>query len=251
MSAPEELDAQVRRTDPDRWLATRLVADPVRRAELVALYALNDELATVAEHVSTPMLGDIRLAWWREGLEGLAGGEARAHPVLQALAPAAGEGRLDLERLLAGVEARALDLEAEPFADEAALTAYIDATAGAMMAVAARLLDPAARAGATASAARAWGWARLWRAAPAFAARGRRWVPAAWAEAEEGEIAAHVRHRVLDALEAAQGELKALPVAAFPAVAYATLARPFALGREPGELGKRARLLAATVRGRV
>ena len=137
VSLDQDLDAAVRKADPDRWQAARFVADPARRAQLVALYALNDELARVAEQVSTPMIGDIRLAWWREGLEAVvAGGPVRAHPVLQALVPAA--DRLDMTALEAMTAARAADLEPAPFADEPALVAYIDGTAGALMAAGAR-----------------------------------------------------------------------------------------------------------------
>jgi phytoene synthase len=250
MTLSPDLDAAVRKADPDRWQAARFVADPARRGDLVALYAFSDELARVAEQVSTPMIGDIRLAWWREGVEAVvAGGPVRAHPVLQALIPAA--GRLDLTLLEAMVEARAADLEPEPFADEAALVAYIDGTAGALMAAGARLLDPMARPSQTVSAARAWGWAGLWRAGPALAARGRRWTPLNWGEADEAEIAAHIGHRIADALKASRNELADLPVAAFPAVAYATLASAYARGRQPGDLEKQLRLLAAVVKGRL
>ena len=44
----EDIDAIVRRTDPDRWLASRFVADPAARADLLALYAYSQELARVA-----------------------------------------------------------------------------------------------------------------------------------------------------------------------------------------------------------
>jgi phytoene synthase len=250
MTLSPDLDASVRRADPDRWQAARFVADPARRDALVSLYALNDELARVAEQVSTPMLGDIRLAWWREGLEAvIEGGPVRQHPVLQALIPAA--DRLDGPLLERMVEARAADLEPQPFADEQALVTYIDGTAGALMAAAARLLDPAARAEQVTSAARAWGWAGLWRAGVSLAARGRRWEPANWIDADEAEVAAHVRHRVMDAITAARAELADLPVAAFPAVAYATLAGPYARGRRLTDLEKRLRLVAAVVKGRV
>ncbi|HTK36425.1 MAG TPA: squalene/phytoene synthase family protein [Caulobacteraceae bacterium] len=250
MTLSPDLDAAVRKADPDRWQAARFVADPARRGDLVALYAFNDELARVAEQVSTPMIGDIRLAWWREGAEAVVTGEPmRAHPVLQALVPAA--GRLDLGLLEAMIQARAADLDPEPFADEAALVAYIDGTAGALMAAAARLLDPAAGAAQLTSAARAWGWAGLWRAGPALAARGRRWTPLNWGEANEAEIGAHVGHRVAEALKASRNELADLRVAAFPAVAYATLAGPYARGRQPSDLEKQFRLLAAVVKGRL
>jgi phytoene synthase len=238
----ETLDALVRRADPDRWLAARFAGK--RREDLAALYALNHELARVAETVSTPMLGEIRLAWWRERLEAMSGG----HPVIEALAATPG---VDRAALAAMVDARLPELDAEPFVDEDALVAYIDATAGSLMAAAARLLDPAAERAMVQGAARAWGWAGLMRAGPAWTARGRRWTPLAWDEADDAEIAAHVAHRVEAALDEAQDELKALPVAAFPAVAYATLARQYAAGGRPADLEKRARLTMAVMRGRV
>ena len=149
------------------------------------------------------------------------------------------------------VEARGQDLDPAPFADETALTTYVDGTAGALMQAAAHLLDPQAPRGATAGAALAWGWSGLYRAGPSWAARGRRWTPATWGEASEGEIALHVAHRVNAALAAAREELKGLPVAAFPAVAYATLARPYLKHGTLTELGKQVRLLTAVARGRV
>ena len=103
---PLDLDAVVRRADPDRWLATRFIGDPAARAEVVALYAFNDELARVAPAVSNPLLGEIRLAWWRERLEELDGGaHAPAEPRLRAAAelllPRGVRGR-DLAALEAG-----------------------------------------------------------------------------------------------------------------------------------------------------
>jgi phytoene synthase len=252
MDASEDLEALVRRVDPDRWLAARFAADAGARHEVLALYALNHELARVAESVTNPLIGEIRLAWWREGLEALAAGQpVRAHPVLKALAPAVAEGRIPLDLLLTMVETRGLDLDPAPFADEAALIAYVEGTAGALMAAAAHVLDPRTPPGATADAAMAWGWAGLYRAGPAWAARGRRWTPAAWAEAGEAEVALHVAHRVNAALGAAAEELKALPVAAFPAVAYAALARPYLKHGTLTDMGKQVRLVAAVARGRV
>lgn len=238
----ETLDALVQRVDPDRHLAARYAG--ARTGDLVALYALNHELARVSETVSNPMLGEIRLAWWREGLEGMSG----RHPAIEALAGAAG---LDKALLAAMVDARLPELDPEPFADEDALVAYIDATAGSLMAAAARMLDPAATREMVRGAARAWGWAGLLRAGPRWAERGRRWTPLSWEDADQAEITAHVAHRVDAALEEARDELQALPVAAFPAVAYATLSRGYAAGRKFTDLEKRARLLAATLRGRL
>ena len=69
MADTETLDDLVRRVDPDRWLATRFIADPAVRADVIALYGLNYELARVAGGVSNALMGEIRLTWWREAME--------------------------------------------------------------------------------------------------------------------------------------------------------------------------------------
>jgi phytoene synthase len=140
--ADEGLDARIRRLDPDRWLASRFIADPERRAEVIAIYALNDELARVGETVSQPLIGEIRLAWWRDRIEDLFNGRpVPAQPTLQALSAPIAEGRLPQSLFEALIEARHLDLDVEPFADAAALARYLDGTAGAVMGLAARALS--------------------------------------------------------------------------------------------------------------
>jgi phytoene synthase len=212
----EDLDALVRRVDPDRWLSSRFVADAAARADLIALYALDHELARIPRVVRDPLMGEIRLAWWREGLEEIAAGKApRAHPVLQALAA----GGLPPMALAALAEARLGDLDGAK-AGEAAL-AHADATEGLLMALAARRLSDQATADQVKQAARAVALAKT-----------------------DGPAA-------LAALKAARAELAALPVAAFPAVAHATLAGRYARDKNPGELEKRARILLAVLTGRI
>ena len=46
--ASEDLDGQVRRLDPERWLSSRFVADPQARADVVAIYAFDHELGDIA-----------------------------------------------------------------------------------------------------------------------------------------------------------------------------------------------------------
>ena len=75
----------VRRHDPDRYLSA-LFAPAERRPLLFALYAFNHELARVAERVREPMLGEIRLEWWREAVEGAFEGRPRDHAAVVALA---------------------------------------------------------------------------------------------------------------------------------------------------------------------
>ncbi|MFC3714177.1 squalene/phytoene synthase family protein [Sphingoaurantiacus capsulatus] len=77
--------ALVRERDLDRYLAS-LYAPPAARTGLLALHALDLEMAEVARTTTEPMLGQIRLAWWREQLEGLDAGKRPAQPVLAAVA---------------------------------------------------------------------------------------------------------------------------------------------------------------------
>ena len=70
MSEPDDdLDSLIRRVDPDRWLSSRFVADAAARADVIALYAYDHELARAPRVASNPLLGEIRLAWWREMLD--------------------------------------------------------------------------------------------------------------------------------------------------------------------------------------
>jgi phytoene synthase len=250
--AEEGLDARIRRLDPDRWLASRFIADPKARAEVIALYALNDELARVGETVTQPLIGEIRLAWWRDRIEDLFNGRSiPAQPVLQTLSTPIQEGRLPQALFDALIEARHLDLDSEPFADSAALARYLDGTAGAVMGLAARALSVDAPLTAVIQAGRAWGMAGLYRARDHWAARNRRWTPADWGDLDEAGLRLRVRSEVHSAIAAARRDAKALPVAAFPAIAYAGLASPYACGEASGELKRRLRLLWATATGRL
>ena len=247
-----DLDADVRRNDPDRWLASRFIADPAARATVVAVYALNDELARVGASVTNPLAGEIRLAWWRERIEAVAAGHPPpGQPALQALAPAIASGRLPMALLDALVEARHAELEPAPFADDAALARYLDGTAGAVMGLAARALDPDAPLRALVEAGRAWGLAGLYRARASWRERGRRWAPLSWGAPDDAGLGLRVAAEVKAALARARDPLGAFPVAAFPAVAYATLSHAYGRGRAPGELERRARLVWASLYGRI
>ena len=69
LALANRLAASVRSADPDRYFSA-LFAPAGSRPFLFALYAFNAEVARVAETVREPMLGAIRLEWWRETAEG-------------------------------------------------------------------------------------------------------------------------------------------------------------------------------------
>jgi phytoene synthase len=232
-----DLDAQVRRVDPDRWLASRFIADPKARADVIALYAFNYELARVAGGVSNALMGEIRLTWWREAMDEIAAGQvARKHPTVEAVAAAG----YPLKALAEMAEARMADLDAAPFETGAQVLAYLDATAGAVMMLAAWRLDPKTDLHAVQNAARAYGLAGLWRLKRAGVQR----LPLDWTQGD-------VRRRVSEARAKARDELNGLPIAAFPAAAPAALAMAQTGGRELGPFETQARLTWAVATGRI
>lgn len=85
MTAADECATLVRDRDRDRYLAT-LYAPATVRPALFALHALDIELTAVVDTTTEPMLGQIRLAWWREQLQALDAGAVPAQPTLAALA---------------------------------------------------------------------------------------------------------------------------------------------------------------------
>lgn len=167
----------VRGGDYDRFLAIQL-APKAKRAGLYAVTALHVEVARIAESVSEPLIGHIRLAWWREGLEEIMKGQApRNHSVLRALHTLYVEHAAMFPLLLAMVEARAADMDDALLAEEAAWLAYGDATAGGLHRAWAQMLDAeAAQAhdGAIQARARAYAMIGLLRAIPFMASHG--WV---------------------------------------------------------------------------
>ena len=164
----------VRRADPARFRAT--MAGPVAaRARLFPIYAFNLEVARAPWVTREPMIAEMRLQWWRDVLAEIAGGgPVRRHEVAVPLArvlDATGARLLD-----ALIEARRADTLRAPFDDEAALWAYLDATSGNLMRVAARVLGPAGE-GALRPAGLALGLANWLRAIPALEAAGRAPLP--------------------------------------------------------------------------
>ncbi|MGR3756844.1 MAG: squalene/phytoene synthase family protein [Tranquillimonas sp.] len=166
----------VRRGDPDRFLSA-MAARPPARAVLFPIYAFNLEVARAPWLTAEPMIAEMRLQWWRDVLDEIAGGKpVRRHEVATPLAAALdAEGAELLDRLVA---ARRADIAAEPFRDEAALWAYLDATAGHLMWATARALGAAAPDEAALRAlARAQGLANWFLAVPALQERGRQPLP--------------------------------------------------------------------------
>ena len=146
----DDLVEQVRGGDYHRFLAIQL-APRAKRWALYAIVAFHIEIAGIAEIVSEPLIGHIRLAWWREALEEIEAGKLpRSHPVALALAQVFAQYPHLFKFLHEMIEARAADLDESLLADEAAWREYCNHTAGSLhMAMAYVLSETCARANET------------------------------------------------------------------------------------------------------
>ncbi len=225
----DDLDALVRRGDPDRWLASRLIADPQARADVVTLLAYDLELARAPRRASNALIGEIRLTWWREALDEIyGGGVVRRHPTALALAEVVARHGFERAPLEAMIDARYVELDKRPL-DPAELSAWTQHTAGAVARLSARVLDPHGPTDSAATAASAWALAQAVRLKLTDEATGRAALQACLRD-----------HRRAPPLSAA----------AFPAGAVGALAASVLAKTPPSELGKRARLLWSALRGR-
>ncbi len=138
---------ELRRHDPDRHL-TALFAPAERRDGLMALYAFNLEIARVREIVSEPMLGEIRLQWWRDAIVAAAAGKGSANPVAASLGEAIRRHDLPEAELLGLIDARRADLADTGMETVDALVEYSRRSSGAVTRLALRILGAEDRAGA-------------------------------------------------------------------------------------------------------
>jgi phytoene synthase len=224
--AMDDLDPHCRAVDPDRWTATRFVSDVDARTDCLILIALNHELARAVEVASNPLMAQIRLTWWREALEDLEAGKVRAHPLISAI----DHSSLSAGELIGLVEGRYAEPEAIADLDLDDLAGFVDKTAGCLAALTSRRLDPASCLETVVAAARAYGLRGLVRANR---------LP------NSPQIGQLIKESLVNA-RTRSGELS---VSAFPAIAYATLAR--STSARLSDLERRARITLAVATGRI
>jgi phytoene synthase len=229
--ADGDFDDVVRRAAPDRWLASRLIADPRARADVVALYAFDTELARAISVTSSPLMAQIRLTWWVEAIEEMmGGGPVRAHPLAGTLADVVRRRGLP-QRLLDDMIEGRIEALGSSNLDETAALRWADTVSGSEAVLAAMILGAKDASAQARPAGRAMGLARLVR-------RGL---------VQGGVVAPAIEGALVEADRAA----RILPARAFPAIAAASLARQGLAGSPASELQRRLRLLWASARGRL
>jgi NADH dehydrogenase [ubiquinone] 1 alpha subcomplex assembly factor 6 len=231
---------EVRRLDHDRFLCA-LFAPEAEREDLFALYAFNQEVARIREAVSEPLIGQMRLQWWRDALDGIYAGDAPRHHVALGLADAVGRHDLSRAHFDRLIEARADDLDDHAPRDTAALVAYAEETSATLTALSLEILGQ--RDGAVGEAGRnvglAWALTGLLRSVPLHAGARRLYLPASLTREMGLDVAELFRRRSSPALAAVVCEIaqearrylaearrlaSTVPRQALPALLPATLA---------------------------
>jgi phytoene synthase len=227
----DELENVVRRTDPDRWLASRLVGDASTRLDLLTLYGFDAELTRAVRVTSSSLMAQIRLTWWSEAIEEIAGdGNVRRHPLAQRFCELVRRRRLPADLLSDLIEGRIVVLGMAQLDEDTAL-AWAEAVGGSATVLAATILGAGDLAPEARPAGRLIGLGALVRGGVV----GRE------------ALASRLPRMLAEANASAQR----LPASAFPAVAPAALVRDQVRGRAASELSRRLRLLWAAARGRV
>lgn len=187
--APDTTDlvrATARAFERDRYL-TALLAPRSVRSDLIALAAFAGEVGRIPVFASEPMIGQIRLQWWRDAVAAMdRPGQATGHPIADALSSAVQRHALQTSKLVSAIDAQSDRLEPTPFATTTMLLANIDQTDGGYFTLAWQILGsgrahdgnrqsrelPITPPSWLASAARAYGLARTMVELPVLLANG-------------------------------------------------------------------------------
>lgn len=183
VQAQTKIDAEAialaRAGEPERYIAATL-APAEHRPALIALAAFSADLRRIPSLVKEPMMGEIRLQWWRDAIDRFNGNDApTGHPVADALRDAVRRYDLPIEPLIAMTESRAFDIYADPMPDRGAFEGYITKTEAMPFELALEVLgaDRKASTATVEMAGRCYGFARLLAELPYRLQRGRNPLP--------------------------------------------------------------------------
>jgi phytoene synthase len=231
MATSSALLLHVRRADPDRFFCS-LFAPEQKREFLFLLYAFNHELARAREVASEPTLALIRLAWWRDVVEGA----EKKHEIATPLSAALRENVFTRDDLAALIEAR--EAEAAEIPDFGSFMNYARGTAGRLARIAGKLLGQDSAQ--VEDLGTAYGVSGILRAAPFLARQNRTLLPTDGTSAET-------------LIAAARALLNAVPPpktrAAWLPAAYAK--RDLGKPNRPRGLGDKLAVLRAAFTGRL
>lgn len=129
----EIVQSRLRRRDYASYLSVRLSPEIVRPG-LFWLYGFFHEVGQIPFKVDEPLLGEIRLQWWRDAFLKLERGDRVGHPVADGLGPLLVEGgealRLELNAVVDSFQA---DVQKSPMPDMATFFQTLDKRYGGIL----------------------------------------------------------------------------------------------------------------------
>lgn len=128
--------ALTRKGDRTRYFAT-LFAPASKRADLFALYGFAAEIARIPDQVREASLGEIRLQWWLDAIEGRGDQTGALSPALRAIGDVIDRYSLPVQAFAAMIEARRTDLYANPPETIVDLEGYLGETESVLFQMAA------------------------------------------------------------------------------------------------------------------
>jgi phytoene synthase len=183
----EVVRVAARAYERDRYLSALLAPGAVR-SDLLVLAAFAGDVGRIPSFVSEPMMGELRLQWWRDTVGGgAAQAAATGNPIADLMNAVVGKYSLHKDCLTDLIESQSLLLDGEGFASDAELDQYIDKREGALSRLYADVLCPggltADEAGVVRGASRAIGYTRVLIEAAARRFEGRVLFPRSRLEA--------------------------------------------------------------------
>ena len=229
----------VRSGDRDRFLCA-MFAPAQHREALFSLYAFNLEIARIRESVSEPLIGQMRLQWWRDALSSMIQGKTPHHPVAEALAETRSTYHLTSSYFDSLLESREADMTDDQPQDMASLMAYAEGTSAPLIRLSLEVLNVTDEVSheAAQSIGRAWALTGLMRSLPVHAATNRFFVPKDICQRAGidvmdfvkqpssnalREFVSAVSQQARDSIASARSCRKAIPCKAIPALLPATL----------------------------
>lgn len=171
----------IRNHDYDRYLCS-LFAPYDKQKALGVLLAFNIELSKVRERAADPILGFVRLQWWRDTLTGDLGRASPRHPVARALAELIVHYGLSRATIYEMIDARELEYKEYVFDTQKDMDNYAEATSGNLHRLFLKVLEvsqPEAI-NAAGKVGKAWALIGLLRSIPFHTERGCLYLPSTY-----------------------------------------------------------------------
>ena len=127
-----ELIRQIARSECYDWYLAALLAPRQARSDLITLTAFAGELDRIPRSVSEPMMGAIRLQWWRDALAAPQHAQT-GNPLADAVRALANRQILPAAHLTAMIDAQEVELQTDPPEDDQALANHFNKQWGGLI----------------------------------------------------------------------------------------------------------------------